>query len=362
MRKSIRSLVLAVPVLFVFLTGPPAGARQIDDDEAIDIELKSASLVETLHSLAQVTGRRLDVHPSVDGSVTIDLERVSWRTAIDQICQQHRLSCELLDGTPPVLRVTPIAGVPPLDAGLVQRLEPLATRPHSNTRGVDLGVRWTPAGGSAVRTVSDVARFDWAAPVHTVVSDASEPVLVRLVWIPFATDLHVVLPMAARCTEGGLDELEVLDPLTLPIVGSWRASLAGGQLELGEAEAVADPRDAPKRCPPQPTGKLEVGFTAPSSDEETTRLETFAATLLNHLGAYLLITPPNAGAEPLAALVALGVDRDGGQRLAVIRPASEGGVAVEQRILSSGETLTETLPLASGETLDLELAFFELPR
>jgi len=604
MRKLSTSRALLASLL-VWLPSTAGHATQIDDEQAIDIDLKSASLVETLRSFAKISGRELDVHPGVRGSVTIHLQKIPWRQAIDKVCEQQQLSCELLEGEPPVLRVVPVAGVrPPLDSGLVplldmsllgadvretlrafgaitghqvtfddavtgqvtlsvqaipwpllmeevcdlagcrvvwggdtlhvlpaetesarrsdlvlddaplaealeiaaslpvfgpfgvpevavgeglggrvdvelenasyaeilgaicesagcnwtlrygvpsrlsvvpadnprqrevvltaadttlaaaaadlakrvdlearldagldgrakvrleggtttwgramqklcgqafcswridgrhlvlaSRIEPLATHPDSATRGVDLGVRLVPVDGG--EPVSETARFSWAGPVHTSISAGARPWLVRLVWIPFAPDLHVVLPMLGRCGEDGLEDLEVGAPLRLPLAG-WSGRFAGGVLEIGDPEPGGTPRaTAPelRRCLPGPTGKLEASFVrqpgAGGDSGDAPAGQRVAATLFNRLGAYLLVNPAGGKPLPAAAIVLFGLDDRGVQQLALLRPLEGGGVAVDNRSLAAGEELVEKLQIPGSGTLDLELRFVEFER
>ncbi len=87
------------------LIATTSSAAQIDPDELINLDLKHASLVETLQSFAGISGSRIDVDPEIKGSVTMALESTPWRQVLDRLCTDHRLNCELLSGEPPVLRV-----------------------------------------------------------------------------------------------------------------------------------------------------------------------------------------------------------------------------------------------------------------
>jgi hypothetical protein len=307
-----------------------------------------ASAAAQLAALADLEAR---LGADLDGEATVRLEGgpTTWVRAMHQLCRQALCCWRIQEG----------------DLLVDSRIEPLATHPISGTRGVDLKVRFTPAGGEKI---SDTAHFNWAGPVYTLISDGSAPPFVRLVWIPFASDFHVVVPLLARCGEAGPSELEVGDPLRLPVSGTWSARFAGGLLEIEDSDAGEGRGELPparsRQCLPGPTGRLEAGFVLPSGSSPEPagkpRRARLAATLFNRLGAYLLITPPGGGPEPVAAVVTLGRDAEGGQRLALVRPAAGGGVTVDHRILSAGEELVETLSLAGGETLDLELRFVEL--
>lgn len=130
-RPGLASLVLGLCTLLA-LVGPAASANQLDVDQKINISLKSADLVQTLSSFAVVLGAEPEITPGVAGQVTIDLEGVPWIRAIHQICDQHRLNCELLQGEPTRLRVRPIDAMPDLllRPGLAQNIN-LALRSAS---------------------------------------------------------------------------------------------------------------------------------------------------------------------------------------------------------------------------------------
>ncbi len=88
----------------------PAVAAQIDPDELIDLDLKSAPLAQTLQSFAQISGSQLDFDatgsdPAVNGTVTAAFKATPWRQVLGSICLDHALNCEILSGEPPVLRV-----------------------------------------------------------------------------------------------------------------------------------------------------------------------------------------------------------------------------------------------------------------
>lgn len=103
--KPSHRLGFCLAALLAALPSGHASAAQLDPDQPIDIELKSASLQETLRSFAQISGSDLDIEPGIQGEVSIDLKSTPWRRALDRICSDHRLNCELLSGEPSVLRV-----------------------------------------------------------------------------------------------------------------------------------------------------------------------------------------------------------------------------------------------------------------
>ncbi|MCP4659243.1 MAG: hypothetical protein GY856_27860 [bacterium] len=103
-RKALCSCLLTV--FFLCMPIPPtARAAQVDDRELIDMSLENAPLVAVLQSFAKINGCELKIDPEVTGSVTVQLKRTPWTDALDQVCRIHRLSCEILAGDPPILRV-----------------------------------------------------------------------------------------------------------------------------------------------------------------------------------------------------------------------------------------------------------------
>ncbi|MEM7355005.1 MAG: hypothetical protein AAF657_29620 [Acidobacteriota bacterium] len=102
-------------VIWLLSLAPPglisstAQAAQLDPDERISLDLVAASLVETLQSFAQISGSRLDLDPTIEGSVTLSLT-APWREILDRLCVDHALNCEILEGEPKVLRARSVHG------------------------------------------------------------------------------------------------------------------------------------------------------------------------------------------------------------------------------------------------------------
>ncbi len=98
-------------ILVLVLAGPALG-NQINEDEPIDIQLENADLRETLQSFGAISGSQLDMSPDIEGSVTLDVKKVPWTEALDQVCRDHEIACEIVPGDPPVLRVRGAADSP----------------------------------------------------------------------------------------------------------------------------------------------------------------------------------------------------------------------------------------------------------
>ena len=111
-RRLLQALLRGVTAIFLTASSMAvtATAAPIDPDQPIDLELKSAPLIETLQSFAGISGSRLDIGPGVEGRVTLALENTPWRDVLNRICVDHALNCELLSGEPPVLRVRSTSG------------------------------------------------------------------------------------------------------------------------------------------------------------------------------------------------------------------------------------------------------------
>jgi type II secretory pathway component GspD/PulD (secretin) len=86
----------------------PRGASASDLDEPIDIQLKDASLRETLASFATIAGTKVVIDPALEGVVTIHLQNTPVRAALDAICRMEGCRWELVEAAEgPVLRFTP---------------------------------------------------------------------------------------------------------------------------------------------------------------------------------------------------------------------------------------------------------------
>ncbi len=86
----VASLITALWVVFCWAV--PATA-QVDWDAKISIDLKRASLRETLASFAQIGGGDLVIEPSVGGQVTLRTDGATTFEILDQICKHHHLQC-----------------------------------------------------------------------------------------------------------------------------------------------------------------------------------------------------------------------------------------------------------------------------
>lgn len=82
---------------------PPSGL-----DEAIDLALEDAPVRQVLESFASTLGAEAAIDESVGGTVTVHLENVPIRRALDQVCKRAGCRWELTEGEDgPVLRFEP---------------------------------------------------------------------------------------------------------------------------------------------------------------------------------------------------------------------------------------------------------------
>jgi type IV pilus assembly protein PilQ len=77
-----------------------------DDDTAVTLDLRDASLPAALQAIARLTGLSLVISTLIKGTVSLHLEQVPWRSAFDTVLEAHGLAAER-HGT--VLFVAPIS-------------------------------------------------------------------------------------------------------------------------------------------------------------------------------------------------------------------------------------------------------------
>ncbi|MEM1180752.1 MAG: hypothetical protein AAGM22_20570, partial [Acidobacteriota bacterium] len=250
-------LLLAALAASAPLAPPASAAPQVDWDQAVDIHLSSADLVETLKSLATIGGGAIEVDPEVRGSVTADFEATPWSEALDSICRAHDLACYWVAGAPPALRVGPsdvgFSGLAEsislalmgarldrvLDAFAAISGEPLDQAPDL-TAPVDIkltNVPW-PLALDHICQISGCA-VDWGATPPRITPAPSrrveEPALEA-----FSATEDVFERLAGSRALGPMAPLELVVDDRLPAVlrqrvegGSWASTLDGACEELG---------------------------------------------------------------------------------------------------------------------------------
>lgn len=301
------------------------------------LEGGETTLESAAAELAAIHGLEARLAADLDPRAPIRLSTgpMPWRKAMYVVCRSIACSWTIEDR----------------ELVLASRVEPLASHPISETSGVDLAVRFSTAG---VAGVDGTARFTWTTPLYNLAARGDDPWQLRLAWIPFRPDLHVVLPILTRCAGETIRDLEVLSPARLPLAGPWSERRNGMSLELAPAADGGDssPTQPSAACLRRATDELEAVFWPAAAAGETERTR---AVLANRPGAYLLVTPPGIGPVPLAAIVALGGHGEGRQRVALVAPRGSE-VEIEHRTLARDDKLRETLSTADGRTFELELS------
>ena len=74
--------------------------------EPISMSLKDADITEVLRSIARLSGLNIVIQPGVQGPVTVELDRVPWDQALEQILKINNLGMQL-EGN--ILRIAPVA-------------------------------------------------------------------------------------------------------------------------------------------------------------------------------------------------------------------------------------------------------------
>jgi type II secretory pathway component GspD/PulD (secretin) len=106
--------LLAVPFAArELLAAPPAL------DERIDIQLQGAAAGDVFKSFGQLTGMEAVVDPALRGQISIVLEHVRVRTALDAACDSLYCRWEIQPGPPPKLVVSALPGRNPKPAKTV---------------------------------------------------------------------------------------------------------------------------------------------------------------------------------------------------------------------------------------------------
>ncbi len=93
------------------ISGPAFGVQSISPEtrwigEPISMTLKDAEVTEVLRSIARLADLNIVIQPGVTGPVTVELDRVPWDQALEQILKVNNLGKQL-EGN--ILRVAPIA-------------------------------------------------------------------------------------------------------------------------------------------------------------------------------------------------------------------------------------------------------------
>lgn len=107
-RTSLVSVAL-VAAFLLLLGSAPASAATPALEERITVALEDADPQDALRSFSQLTGLRFAVAPGLAARFTGTLRNVRVRTALDVFCETVGCVWSEVPGTPPSVRVAPLA-------------------------------------------------------------------------------------------------------------------------------------------------------------------------------------------------------------------------------------------------------------
>ena len=256
----------------------------------ISIELRGASLQQTLDAMGAITEGAVRVEGEFEGSVTLDVDNVAWQQALEMLCADS--GCAVDWAAEPV-RVTPRGDG--ADEVTVELSEPDdAEAPAART----LSVRFAPDG--AVPTEA-VTTFDWTAPVRRM---ASGDWRLHLAWLPF--DPPRLLRLVERCADDAWPIASAPVPLTARV--SLDDDWAGGAVRIRSLDPSTDNRPAGVDAEPCPAAAPASRLVAAVREHGRTISET---ELPPAPGSYVMIEPagtrsPLGSTGPELAVVRLG--------------------------------------------------------
>lgn len=102
--------------------GPRCVASPEEQRDPISIDVVGAPLADVLAGFGNMTESRLSVAPGLDSNITLRLDRVSWTTALDAVCETAGCSWSLVGGPPRVLKIEPDTRAES-EGGVEERLE-----------------------------------------------------------------------------------------------------------------------------------------------------------------------------------------------------------------------------------------------
>jgi type II secretory pathway component GspD/PulD (secretin) len=88
-------------------TGNPAPAVKVGPKEPLDLRVTKAKGQEILKTFGQILSAEVMLDPSIDGTVTLDLENTPWDQALDAVCAALSCNWELVESPMRVLKVVP---------------------------------------------------------------------------------------------------------------------------------------------------------------------------------------------------------------------------------------------------------------
>ena len=121
----------------------------------IDLSLRDADLIETLRSFAEIGRFNLVIQPGVQGKVTVELKRVPWDQALEQILKIHGLGLEITGGEVSVDRRSSKRYRNAGFALVTVRLDPVYADAGVIARAFNRPAEGVPSGGGAIRADGD---------------------------------------------------------------------------------------------------------------------------------------------------------------------------------------------------------------
>jgi type II secretory pathway component GspD/PulD (secretin) len=175
----------------------------------VSLDFKGAPLDQVMEHYAAILESELEIDPDLEGwTVTFTVDNVSVLTSLNTICESAGCTWDLLEGDPPVLRVTP-AAPPSAGHGAAEEDAP---------RGFTYG---KPDGGGQAkirleRVYKDADQVDW----REVQYDLDSPVTLELTDAPASNIFRVIarLLKARVLVDVALEDAKVsLDRENAPI-------------------------------------------------------------------------------------------------------------------------------------------------
>jgi type II secretory pathway component GspD/PulD (secretin) len=109
-RPTLCAIVLTLTALPPLFAVPEPGAVAEPMEQRISIKLQNAAAGEVFQSFGKLTGLEAVVDPAMRGKISIVLENVRVRTALDAACESLGCRWKVQGDTPRKLVVTPLPG------------------------------------------------------------------------------------------------------------------------------------------------------------------------------------------------------------------------------------------------------------
>ncbi len=321
--------------------------RDRSPERQVELPHQPMPLNEAIHLLADLLGLEVDLRQGLDHLTEVRFPKspAIWHDAAKDICKQA--------GCWPVVEDKKMTVSP--------RVKPLADRPTAGAPDRRVAVRFQSPTAS-LPTVGAV-RFNWTSPIHTLESSAVDSSdqdrwMARLSWIPFGPEQHWVAPTMIHCSANG-NTVDLLAPFAVPQDDPQSRHWRGSMVELSslddEAPILAKTRHGKECAGTSTKNYVEATFHRAGGRGTISTLDLHA-----RIGNYLLVTPPGGKKRPtpMAALMALGPDTSGQQRVALLRPTADGAtVDIEQLEVPPSGIVAATLKAPDGSEYELAMRF-----